>query len=262
MVRERLQKILARAGVASRRGAEQLIESGTVLVNGSPARLGDAADAAVDDIQVEGRLLKVPVSNFYMALNKPVGYVSSLRSTHGERTVVHLLPREPRVFPVGRLDKDTSGLLLLTDDGDWANLVTHPRYGIEKEYEVVVRGIPDADALHQLEKGVALPDGATTAAAKVLRIGDDRGDAKLSITVAEGKKRQIRLMCVAVGHPVLSLCRVRVGAISLGSLAPGQWRPLGHEEVEGIRDSAERKREERRPDGVAARKYRRSGGVG
>jgi pseudouridine synthase len=240
MVRERLQKVLSSAGVASRRRAEELIAAGAVTVNGRVARVGDSADRERDDIRVTGRPVAAVVAPTHIALNKPTGYVSSLRSTHGEPTVIALVPHWPRLFPVGRLDKDTSGLLLLTDDGDWANLVTHPRYGVEKEYRAVVRGRPVRSELHRLRTGVTLPDGTVTAPARVEQIGDDRGNAVLSITVIEGKKRQIRLMSNAVGHPVLSLQRVRVGGIELGTLRQGEWRNLTSREVNDVRDIARR----------------------
>jgi 23S rRNA pseudouridine2605 synthase len=238
MAQERLQKILAGAGVSSRRGAETLIASGRVTVNGTVARLGQSADPDHDVIEVAGRRLEVSGPHRYLALNKPAGFVSSLRSTHGEPTVVELVPQGPRVYPVGRLDKETSGLLLLTDDGDWANLVTHPRYGVQKQYDVLVRGRPTHHALESLRNGVVLPDGAVTAPALVAEIGDDKGNARLSITVVEGKKRQIRLMARAVGYPVVALRRIRIGNIRLGSLSEGQWRELRREEVEGIRELA------------------------
>lgn len=238
MPRERLQKVIASAGLASRRRAEDLIASGAVSVNGILAHLGDLADPDVDEIMVNGKLLAVRPRRTYLALNKPPGYVSSLRSTHGELTVSELVPSEPRLFPVGRLDRDTSGLLLMTDDGDWSNLVTHPRFGIEKEYRVLVLGKPSRDALNQLRHGVTLPDGAITAPALVERIGDDRGNSWLTVSVIEGKKRQIRLMAAAVGYPVLELRRVRVGPIVLGSLPEGSWRSLAAEEVDEVRDIA------------------------
>jgi 23S rRNA pseudouridine2605 synthase len=248
MVRERLQKILSSAGVASRRGAEALIAAGDVSVNGAPARLGDLADSDVDEIVVGGIRLSSPVKRTYLALNKPTGFVCSLRSTHGERTVMDLMPGTARLYPVGRLDKETSGLLLMTDDGDWANLVAHPRYEIEKEYRALVTGLPDAAALRRLREGVGLPDGSVTVPARVERIGDDRGNAWLSITVVEGKKRQIRLMANAVAHPVLVLRRVRIGSVKLGELPEGQWRTLAREEVDEIRDVAGRNARAHRAD--------------
>jgi pseudouridine synthase len=239
-MRERLQKILARAGVASRRHAESLIASGAVTVNGAVARLGQSAELGSDDIRVHGRKISVLAAHTYLALNKPPGVVSSRRSTHGEATVLQLLPPASRVFPVGRLDKDTSGLLLLTDDGDWANLVTHPRYGVEKEYRALVQGKPGDAELQHLRRGVRLPDGSVTAPARVERIGDDRGDTLLGITVVEGKKRQIRLMAAAVGHQVIDLQRVRIGPLSLGTLPVGEWRALTQQEVRKVQDVARR----------------------
>jgi pseudouridine synthase len=238
-MRLRLQRALAQAGVASRREAEELVRRGDVTVNGSVARLGESADPEVDVIAVRG----VPLprrgrDRRYVAWHKPCGVVTTLRSTHGERTVRDFFPEGERLFPVGRLDKETSGLLLLTDDGDWANLVTHPRYGVEKEYLARLRGVPSADVLRRLERGVSLPDGTLTAPARVDWIGDDRGSARILITVIEGKKRQIRLMAAAVGHPVLDLRRTRVGPVRLGDLDEGEWRPLTESEVEGVREHA------------------------
>lgn len=237
---QRLQRILSGAGVASRRAAEELIRAGRVTVNGTVASLGAAADPLHDEVRVDGRLLHVLVSRRYIALNKPAGYVSSRRSTHGEQTVMELIPSEPPLFPVGRLDKDTEGLLLFTDDGDWANLVTHPRYQVLKEYVARVRGCPGNPVLRRLREGVTLPDGTITSPAQVKRIGDDRGNAELLIGVIEGKKRQLRLMAQAVGHPVVRLERVRIGPIALGGLPPGQWRHVDPEEVEKVRDIARR----------------------
>lgn len=237
----RLQKVLAAAGVASRRGAEELIIRGEVSVNGKPATLGQSADPAIDEIAVRGRMLpRVTGAHRYMALNKPVGVVTTRRGTHGEQTVMGLVPDDPRLSPVGRLDKDTSGLLLLTTDGDWANRVTHPRYGVEKVYRAVVAGVPDEPSLQQLRDGITLPDGTRTAPAKVERIRDDRENATLSITVGEGKKRQIRLMFAAIGHPVRSLCRVQVGTIDLADLPEGKWRELRREEIESVRTATGR----------------------
>lgn len=236
-MRVRLQRALAQAGVASRREAEEIIRRGQVTVNGVLAHLGDSADPEVDAIAVRGQPLPCAAAvSRYLAWNKPAGVVTSLRSTHGERTVRDYFPSDERLFPVGRLDKETSGLLLLTDDGDWANVVTHPRYGIEKEYFARVRGNPVNDVLRRLEEGVRLPDGTITAPARVRRIGDDRGSAKILITVIEGKKRQIRLMAAAVGHPIIELQRTRVGPVRLGNLREGESRPLTESEVEGIRE--------------------------
>jgi pseudouridine synthase len=234
-MRERLQKVLAAAGVASRRRAEEMIARGDVLVNGRVARLGDSADAATDDIVVAGSPLARAARHEYLALNKPRGYVTSTRTTHGEHTVLDLIRAETRVFPVGRLDKDTAGLLLLTNDGDWANIVSHPRYSVEKEYRALVRGRPTEAVLGRLREGIELPGGERTAPCRVRSV-ESRGTATvLDITVVQGMKRQIRLMAEAVGHPVLDLVRVRVGPVQLGDLPPGSSRPLQPEEVEMMR---------------------------
>lgn len=232
---QRLQKALAAAGVASRRRAEEMIAAGEVTVNGMTAKLGQSVDPDHDVLEVRGRRVVMPPRHTYVALHKPAGYVTSLRSTHGERTVVELLDADAHLFPVGRLDKETVGLLLLTDDGDWANLVTHPRYMLEKEYEMVVDGHVGAAALVRLRNGVRLPDGTFTAPARVEDRGRPGNRTCLSVTVIEGRKRQIRLMAEAVGHPVLSLTRVRVGPVELAQLPVGRWRHLTTAEVEGIR---------------------------
>jgi pseudouridine synthase len=235
-MKERLQKVLASAGVASRRGAEELIASGTVTVNGSVARIGMSVDPERDVIAVSGVRLERPSSLLYVALHKPPGYVSSLRSTHGERTVMELLPEvSERIYPVGRLDQETSGLLLLTNDGDWANIATHPRFGVEKQYLARVQGQLSERAMERLRDCVFLPDGSRTSPAKVEVLGRHPRWTRVSVTVVEGKKRQIRLMAVAVGHPVLELRRVRVGPIRLADLPEGRWRPLSEEEIEGLR---------------------------
>ena len=234
-MKERLQKVLANRGVASRRRAEELIASGEIEVNGSVARVGDLVEPETDLILVRGQVLEPVAGAVYLALNKPRGYVTSLRSTHGERTVMDLIDIAERVYPVGRLDKETSGLLLLTNDGDWANTVTHPRYRVEKEYRAAVRGRPSTKAVEHLREGVLLPDGSMTAPAQVSVLSTDGGNTLLAITVLEGKKRQIRLMAEAVGHPVVGLRRVRVGPISLGSLEEGGWRQLTSEEIESVR---------------------------
>lgn len=233
-VKERLQKVLSAAGVASRRRAEEMIAAGELTVNGRVAQLGDLVDRASDAVLVRGQPLPGTTAKTYLALNKPRGIVTSLRSTHGERTIMELVDVGERVYPVGRLDKETSGLLLLTDDGDWANHVTHPRHGVEKEYRALVRGKPRIEALRQLRQGVRLPDGTVTAPARVVELQEHGSDTLLSITVVEGKKRQIRLMADAIGHPVLDLQRVRIGSVHLGTLPQGRWRRLTEEEVESV----------------------------
>jgi pseudouridine synthase len=232
---ERLQKALASAGLASRRRAEEMIAAGEVRVNGELARVGQVVDTRTDRIEVGGRPLPTRTQKVYLALNKPLGFVTSLRSTHGENTVAGLIPLSERVFPVGRLDRETSGLLLFTNDGDWANVVTHPRFGVQKEYRVLVRGHPSASTLDGLRAGVTLPGGGRTAPARVELLGREGANTRLSVTVIEGKKRQIRVMLEAAGHPVVSLGRVRVGPVLLHTLQPGSWRALTKAEVEGIR---------------------------
>jgi len=233
-MKERLQKVLAWRGVSSRRAAEDLIAAGEVTVNGRTAVIGDSVDPDADVILVGGWPVGRP-ARMYLALHKPRGYVSSVRRTHGEATVLDLVPVGSRVYPVGRLDKDTSGLLLLSNDGEWANVVAHPRYRVEKEYLALVRGTPSAASLRRLREGVALPDGGTTAPATVVSRGRVDGDTLLSITVIQGKKRQIRLMAEAMGNPVITLSRVRIGPLKLGDLPEGEWRHLESEEVESIR---------------------------
>jgi 23S rRNA pseudouridine2605 synthase len=234
-MKERLHKVLASMGVATRRRAEEMIARGEVTVNGRVAQLGDSADPQHDRICLRGQLLTAVPDRVYIALNKPAGYVTSLRSTHGERTVSELLPAGTRVFPVGRLDRDTSGLLLLTNDGNWANVVMHPRYGVEKEYLALVEGHPSSEAIRRLRQGVVLPDGTRTSPARVEILSCADANTRLAIVVIEGKKRQIRQMARLVGHPVIELRRTRIGPIHLGRLEEGEWRHLHPNEVTSIR---------------------------
>jgi len=249
-VKGRLQKVLASHGVASRRACESLIAAGEVTVNGQVAALGMQADPAQDDIRVRGLSLAGAIEPVYLALNKPLGLVTSTVSTHGEQTVMSLLGKVPPVHPVGRLDKDTSGLLFLSTDGAWANLVTHPRYAIEKEYRVTIAGPPSAEAVRQLRSGIAMPDDTRTAPAQVDVIAQRARWTVLRVVLHEGKKRQIRFMCAAVGHPVRELTRVRIGAVRLGTLPVGAYRELSEDEVECIREDA---RQGLATDGAAGR---------
>jgi 23S rRNA pseudouridine2605 synthase len=224
----RLNAYLARAGVASRRGADELIKAGRVRVNGEPGELNTFVGAG-DTVEVDGR----PVEKqelAYVLLHKPAGVVTTARDPHGRPTVVELVPPEPRVVPVGRLDADTTGALLLTNDGPLAHRLAHPRYEIDKVYEVEVEGEPDEGALRRLREGVDLDDGRT-GPAEARRLGRSR----LELTIHEGRKHQVKRMCEAVGHPVLRLHRSRYAGLDLRGLAPGEWRPLTAEEVAGLR---------------------------
>lgn len=230
---ERLQKVLAATGYGSRRVCEDLIAAGRVTVNGEVAILGRRVDAVNDLVEVDGAPIGVRPDLVYYLLNKPVGVVTTARDTHRRPTVVELVPSEPRVFSVGRLDVDTEGLLLLTNDGDLANRIAHPSHGIEKEYLVEVdRGPVSAGSMRSLREGVVLDDGIT-APAKVSQ--PDPG--VLRITIHEGRNRQIRRMCEAVGHRVTRLVRTRIGPISDRALQPGTWRELTSDEWRALTES-------------------------
>jgi 23S rRNA pseudouridine2605 synthase len=230
---ERLQKVLASRGWGSRRVCEALIEDGRVTVNGEVAELGRRVDVEHDHVEVDGAPIGIKPGLVYYLLNKPQGVVTTARDTHGRPTVVALVPATPRVFPVGRLDIDSEGLLLLTNDGDLAQLLTHPSHGVEKEYLVEVAGGNVAQgALRRLREGVELEDGLT-APAKV----SQPSPGILRITIHEGRNRQVRRMCDAIGHPVLRLVRVRVGPLRDPKLTPGAWRALTTAEVKRLIES-------------------------
>lgn len=256
-MRVRLQKILSQAGVASRRAAETLIAEGRVTVNGVTVRvMGTKADAAADDIRVDGRRVRGPARHRYILLNKPSGCVTTRSDPQRRTTVIDLL-RGVReyVYPVGRLDYDTEGLLILTNDGELAAQLTHPRHGVERAYEARVAGVPDDHDLARLRAGIPL-DGRRTlpAEADLLtagRAGPAKGgrhdragrhdrDSVLRLTIREGRTRQVRRMCEAVGHPVRSLRRVRIGPIADRRLKPGAWRDLTVQEVAALRRSSRR----------------------
>ncbi|WP_019122916.1 pseudouridine synthase [Brevibacillus massiliensis] len=230
---ERLQKVLAQAGVASRRRCEELIKQGRVEVNGTVIReLGTKVDPLRDRIAVDGRQIRRE-EHLYLLLNKPKGVITSLSDPQGRRVVTDLLTGiDERVYPVGRLDYDTSGLLLLTNDGDLANRLAHPSYEIDKVYRAWVRGIPSEDKLRRLAEGVRLEDGMTAPGQASLVVADrSRNRALIELTIHEGKNRQVRRMCEAIGHPVLELERIRLGFLTLEGLKKGRFRHLTDEEV-------------------------------
>jgi 23S rRNA pseudouridine2605 synthase len=276
-MQERLQKILSRAGVASRRASERLMLDGRVSVNGTTVReLGSKADPGHDDIRVDGRRIRLPDRHRYLLLNKPRGYVTTRSDPQERPTVIDLVGVRDYIYPVGRLDFDSEGLLVLTNDGDLAARLTHPRHGLERVYEARVLGVPDGRDLARLRKGILL-EGRTTGPAEVRLLGGSRhpgasprpaqarvhtrartpgirGDAApratrsdrdrpgtvtLLITVREGRNRQVRKMCEAIGHPVDRLKRVAIGPIQDSRLKPGEWRELTPDEVKKLRQCTE-----------------------
>ncbi|MEN6644810.1 MAG: pseudouridine synthase [Armatimonadia bacterium] len=229
---ERVQKLLARAGVASRREGEKLILQGRVTVDGQTAQLGTKADPATQVIRLDGRPLRLATEFHYLALHKPVGYISSRKDPEGRPTVMQLVPSHLRrlVYPVGRLDADSEGLLFLFDDGELANALTHPRFQISKRYQVLVKGEVGPEALSKLRHGVLLDDGM--AAPAHARILDRLNQATaIEVTIREGRKRQVRRMLDVVGHPVQRLIRVAIDGVELGTLEPGKYRNLTDAEV-------------------------------
>jgi 23S rRNA pseudouridine2605 synthase len=224
----RLNQFIARAGLASRRGADELIRAGRVAVNGVPGELHTSVSAG-DRVEVDGKALTAqPLA--HLLLHKPAGVVTTARDPHGRPTVVSLVPAEPRVVPVGRLDADTTGALLLTNDGQLAHRLAHPRYGVEKVYVADVEGRPPPEVLRLLESGVQLDDGPTAPArARLLSPG------RIELTLHEGRNRQVRRMCEAVGHPVRHLHRSGYGGLDLHDLRPGESRSLTRAEVRALR---------------------------
>jgi 23S rRNA pseudouridine2605 synthase len=255
---ERLQKILALAGYGSRRACEEFISQGRVTVNGKPAVLGQKADPRVDRVAVDGRPIQPPETLTYVAVNKPRGVVSSLAAQDNRQTVRDLVELPERLYPVGRLDADSEGLILLTNDGELTDYLTHPRYESEKEYRVLVRGEPDEEQLGIWRRGVVL-EGRRTAPARVRREDKTNAGTWLRVTMHEGRKHQIRDIGEALGLPVRRLIRVRMGALRLGSLAPGDWRELRPGEVEALRGGLGRAA---RPGKQKVKKKSRSGRQG
>ena len=227
--KQRVQKVLAAAGVASRRVCEDMIEDERITVNGVIATLGDKVDPLVDQLRVDGVVVTVDPTRRTVLLNKPVGVISTAEDTHGRETVVDLVGAEERLFPVGRLDADSEGLILLTNDGGLTQRLTHPSYGVDKEYLVSVEGSPKPGALRSLREGVDLDDGKTSPA-KVSELQP----GLLRFVIHEGRNRQIRRMCEAVGHPVTRLVRTRIAMITDTTLGPGEWRDVTGAELREI----------------------------
>jgi 23S rRNA pseudouridine2605 synthase len=235
LMEKRLQKILSEMGIASRRKAEELILEGRVTVKGRVATIGTKADPDKDHIKVDGKLLIRPEPKVYIMLNKPRSVVTSLHDPEGRLTVKDFLKGvKYRIFPVGRLDYDSEGLILLTNDGDFAHAVLHPSKKIPKTYLVKVKGIPEEDKLDSIRKGIKLDDGMT-APAQVKRIRKSENNSWIEIIIYEGRKRQIRRMLEKIGHTVLKLKRMKINGMELGRLKPGQYRYLTSDELEKIR---------------------------
>lgn len=226
---DRLQKVLARVGIGSRRVCEDLIAEGRVLVDGEVAVLGRRIDVETVLIEVDGAPVGVRPDLVHYLLNKPAGVVTTADDPQGRPTVVGMVPTEPRVFPVGRLDLDTEGLLLLTNDGELTHRLTHPSFGVEKEYVAEVLGEPSRGALRRLREGIELDEGTTAPARAALL-----DPSVLRLTIHEGRNRQVRRMCEAIGHPVVRLIRTRIGPLADRSLAPGAWRELTGDELRSL----------------------------
>ena len=226
---ERLQKVLARVGFGSRRVCEDIIAEGRVTVDGEVAVLGRRVDVETQAVAVDGAPVGVKPDLVYFLLNKPAGVITTADDPQGRPTVVELVPDEPRVFPVGRLDGETEGLLILTNDGQLTHHLTHPSFGVEKEYLTQVTGVPSRAAIRQLRDGVELEDGPT-ARARVTAVEP----SVLRITIHEGRNRQVRRMCEAIGHPVTRLVRTRIGPLTDPRLPPGEWRTLDRAEVRAL----------------------------
>lgn len=235
----RLQKFLARAGVASRRASEQLIVQGRVAVNGSVVtELGTKVNPDTDIVTLDGDTVTLSEDQCVLMLHKPAGYLTAMKEDRGRRCVAQLVPTQqyPGLFPVGRLDFDTTGLLLFTTDGELGNALLHPSFHVDKEYHAWVEGRPNKSALLALRNGVKLQDGMT-APAQVSLVKQDTNKTLLSITIHEGRKRQVKRMCAAVGHPVVTLHRSKFGPLELGNLPVGKYRILNPDEVQALKAS-------------------------
>jgi 23S rRNA pseudouridine2605 synthase len=233
---ERIQKILAHAGFGSRRSCEAFLTAGRVRVNGQVARLGEKADPEKDLITLDGSPIPKPEVMVYVALYKPRGVLSAVEAPDARPTVRDLVPLPGTLYPVGRLDVDSEGLILLTNDGELANRLTHPKYGHEKEYRVLVARQPDEKQLAAFRHGIVMEDGYRTAPAEVKVERYHGKGAWLRVILREGRKRQIRETCAQIGLPVVRIIRVRIGKLQLGSLKPREWRPLTASEVSALKN--------------------------
>jgi len=238
MAEDRVQKILSRAGYGSRRGCEKFIEEGRVTVNGEKIKLGAKADPKIDDIQLDGVSIRKPEKKVYIALNKPRNMLSLDAPDDPRPTIFDLIPDERHLYPVGRLDYDSEGLVLLTNDGQLADRLTHPRYEHDKEYEVRVTRRPDEEQLKIWRRGVVLEDGYKTLPAEVEVKNYTKNGAWLKVVLREGKNRQIRRTGIRIGLPVRQICRVRIGPVELGKLQTGNYRYLKPDEIKTLREYA------------------------
>jgi 23S rRNA pseudouridine2605 synthase len=236
----RLNRFLARAGVASRRGADRIVVSGRVRINGRTVREhGVTVDPDSDCVEVDGHRVRLPEQATYIIVNKPIGYVVTMNDPQGRKTVAEFVPRSlAGVIPVGRLDVDTDGLLIMTNDGELAHRVSHPSFELDKVYEVLVGGVLSEKSVRRLERGISL-DGTVTAPATIDSVSTSHNRSTCRITIHEGRKRQIRRMFEAAGHSVRSLRRVRIGPIELGDLKPGHSRSLTERELQVLREAVE-----------------------
>lgn len=233
-MKERLQKYIAKCGAASRRKAEELIFDGRVKVNGSVVNNIVIVDDEVDVVELDGKVIKPEENMVYIMVNKPTEIITSAKDQFDRKTVLDIVNVKERVYPVGRLDYDTSGLLILTNDGDVTNRMTHPSHEVNKVYAAEIIGVPTKEEMDSFEKGLKIEDYITSPAR--IRIIESKGDmALIEVTIHEGKNRQVRKMCEAIGHPVINLKRIAFGKLKLGKLKPGEWRNLSESEIEYLK---------------------------
>lgn len=246
MTQERLQKIMAQAGLGSRRACEEIIEQGRVTVNGHLASLGMRADPQIDDVRVDGERLHLAEASIYIMLNKPRNVISDEDVVGRFPRARDMIPLEGHLYPVGRLDVQSEGLMLFTNDGDLAHKLTHPSFEHPKTYRVVVEGSPSEKTLDIWRRGMSL-DGKPTGPAEVEKVGKAHGGTLLQVTLREGRKRQVRRLSAALGHPVISLQRIKIGPLELGSLPVGAWRQLSPDEIQTLQVLRSSKPHRRRP---------------